>query len=81
MATFTLCLTQCPNVVATGPEHPLFVKAPAFAGRLSILEIAMKTLIASLIALAVLGSTAASAAPRHHHRAVHHHHRVVHHRH
>jgi hypothetical protein len=41
----------------------------------------MKTFIASVLALAVLGSTVAVAAPHHHrHRvcSMHHHHRVCH---
>src|ERR1700722_7745431 len=50
-----------------GRDRQPRVKILACAGRLSILEIAMKTLIVSLLALAVLGSTAASAATRHHH--------------
>jgi hypothetical protein len=45
------------------------------------LEIIMKTLIASVLALAVLGSTAAGAAVHHHRHKVcsmHHHHRACH---
>ena len=41
----------------------------------------MKTLIISVLALAVLGTAAANAAPRHHRHKVcstHHHHRVCH---
>jgi hypothetical protein len=58
-------------------------------GKLSILEISMKTFIASVFALALLGTTAASAAitvaiggGHGHHRhqvcSFHHHHRVCH---
>jgi len=48
---------------------------------LSVVETAMKTLIISVLTLAVLGTSAAGAAPlrhRHHHKvcSVRHHHRV-----